>query len=65
MSKVNVVKLELKYCEHCGGLWLRRRGDRLLYCQGCRQIGLNSDPSNETRLHKERGSGGMSEELIH
>ena len=65
MSNVNAIKLELKYCEQCGSLWLRRSGDRLLYCQGCCQIGLNNDPNSEKRLHKERGAGGMSEELIH
>ncbi len=65
MRNVNLIKLELKYCENCGGLWLRRSGDRLLYCQRCRQIGLNSDLSNERPLHKERGAGGMSEELVH
>ena len=29
------VRLELKYCEHCGGLWLRECGAGVVYCQNC------------------------------
>ncbi len=28
--------LELKYCERCGGLWLRLQGDSEVYCASCR-----------------------------
>ena len=28
--------MELKYCERCGGLWLRRLGQDVVYCEGCR-----------------------------
>jgi len=28
-------RVELKYCERCGGLWLRRIGSRNAYCHGC------------------------------
>jgi len=27
--------LELKYCERCGALWLRRAGEQESYCAGC------------------------------
>jgi Zn-finger nucleic acid-binding protein len=30
-----VVQLELKYCERCGALWLRRRGGLEVYCPPC------------------------------
>jgi hypothetical protein len=30
-----VIQLELKYCERCGGLFLRRRGVGEVYCEGC------------------------------
>lgn len=30
--------MELKYCERCGGLWLRRQGNEEVYCRGCRQL---------------------------
>ena len=31
----NVV-VELKYCERCGGLWLRRLENKESYCDNCR-----------------------------
>ncbi len=30
-----VVQLELKYCERCGGLWLRRKGATDVCCWSC------------------------------
>jgi Transcription factor zinc-finger len=32
---VEVLELELKYCERCGGLWLRVRGLEDVYCSSC------------------------------
>lgn len=33
------MSLELKYCERCGGLWLRPAGGGQIYCVSCaRQI---------------------------
>lgn len=29
------MRLELKYCERCGGLWLRERANGVPYCGGC------------------------------
>jgi len=29
------IPMELKYCERCGGLWLRQRGSSLSYCSPC------------------------------
>jgi hypothetical protein len=29
------VRMELKYCEHCGGLWLRECGSGVVYCPNC------------------------------
>jgi hypothetical protein len=29
------ILMELKYCERCGGLWLRPRGSGLIYCPSC------------------------------
>jgi Zn-finger nucleic acid-binding protein len=28
-------QVELKYCERCGGLWLRRKGSERVYCVVC------------------------------
>ncbi|HLH09176.1 MAG TPA: hypothetical protein VKW78_18205 [Terriglobales bacterium] len=30
-------RVELKYCERCGGLWLRPVLSRNVYCHGCEQ----------------------------
>jgi hypothetical protein len=32
----NEVGVELKYCEHCGGLWVRERGTGV-YCNNCQR----------------------------
>ncbi len=29
------VGVELKYCEHCGGIWVRERGAGEVYCEKC------------------------------
>lgn len=29
------IQLELKYCERCGGLWLRPQGSELVFCASC------------------------------
>ena len=34
-DEVEVLQLELKYCERCGGLWLRVRGTQDIYCSSC------------------------------
>jgi hypothetical protein len=31
----DVVRMELKYCEHCGSLWLRPSGTERVYCESC------------------------------
>jgi hypothetical protein len=32
------VGVELKYCEHCGGLWVRERGAGIVYCEKCQPM---------------------------
>jgi Zn-finger nucleic acid-binding protein len=32
---VDESQFELKYCERCGGLWLRRAGAEQVYCSRC------------------------------
>jgi hypothetical protein len=34
----NEVRVELKYCERCGGLWLRECGTGGVYCGSCQLI---------------------------
>lgn len=31
-------RMELKYCERCGGLWVRDYGSTRVYCRGCRPL---------------------------
>jgi hypothetical protein len=32
---IEIVRVELKYCERCGGLWLRVWGTEDIYCPEC------------------------------
>jgi len=32
---LEIIRLELKYCERCGGLWMRERGSQEVYCPSC------------------------------
>ena len=34
-GKKGPVGVELKYCEHCGGLFVRERGAGVVYCDAC------------------------------
>jgi uncharacterized Zn finger protein (UPF0148 family) len=33
--KADGIRVELKYCERCGGLWLREVGSGEVYCDHC------------------------------
>jgi hypothetical protein len=33
--ELEIVRVELKYCERCGGLWLRVWGTDDIYCPEC------------------------------
>jgi hypothetical protein len=32
---LEIVRMELKYCERCGGLWMRTWGTEDVYCPTC------------------------------
>jgi len=34
-EELAIIQLELKYCERCGALWLRPRGEENVYCALC------------------------------
>lgn len=34
-NKISEMQVELKYCERCGGLWLRQCGIPRVYCADC------------------------------
>ncbi len=50
------VGLELKYCEQCGGLWLRRRGSGECYCAACARF-LEDIPPRPQDNRRRGGSG--------
>jgi len=35
MKKEMHLKIELKYCERCGGLWYRYENSTQVYCHAC------------------------------
>ncbi len=35
MQAEAIIHFELKYCERCGGLWLRPREAAAVYCHAC------------------------------
>jgi len=35
-GKKGPVGVELKYCEHCGGLFVREKGTGVVYCETCK-----------------------------
>jgi len=64
------IQVELKYCERCGGLWLRPQGANGVYCAGCRvrlaALPNSGDaPPREVRWRKARtrGKDGRREQL--
>jgi hypothetical protein len=53
------IQVELKYCERCGGLWLRRLGADGVYCGGCRARLADMRHVEEAPLPNARqGKGG-------
>jgi len=58
----NVV-MELKYCERCGGLWLRACGDEATYCGRCQTVIATwlqiRTKTARTKIAGARGQGGM------
>lgn len=66
---------ELKYCERCGGLWLRPAGGRQIYCVACsgemaELPPSSSEPDRERVPRKRRsqlddgGSAGYRTDVI-
>jgi LSD1 subclass zinc finger protein len=60
--EVHEILIELKYCERCGGLWLRPQGAERVYCAGCQALlearqNLAAIPSFRSRRDKWRGQG--------
>jgi hypothetical protein len=61
-ARKNEVRVELKYCERCGSLWLRECGSGLIYCNGCQPEGsvlpiLKKRPQSVKRGQRPATSG--------
>jgi Zn-finger nucleic acid-binding protein len=48
-NSANESSLELKYCERCGGLWLRPTGGGQVYCVACAQAMGELPPASYQR----------------
>jgi Zn-finger nucleic acid-binding protein len=60
--KGHEIQVELKYCERCGGLWLRLQGASGVYCVGCDlRLAARPDPGEapprKPRRRKARPQG--------
>jgi hypothetical protein len=44
------IQMELKYCERCGGLWLRSTASSLVFCVACAKVMAGLFPSTRTSL---------------
>ncbi len=33
--EIEIIEVELKYCERCGGLWIRPCGSERVFCGSC------------------------------
>lgn len=58
------IQVELKYCERCGGLWLRPRLTEGVYCTPCRvhwEARLSSGEEERIdRRRRKRGQSGLN-----
>jgi hypothetical protein len=66
MDRQDEMTLELKYCERCGGLWLRNQSQVAVYCDRCRaqraallQSGRHYRPQNALQIECLRGVAEM------
>jgi hypothetical protein len=50
------IQLELKYCERCGGLFLRPRADEKVYCEECTAHLVAIPHRAKPPVHKMRGA---------
>lgn len=66
-GSVNELQLELKYCERCGGLWLRPVGGGQIYCVACgrdmAQLPSASKEPESTKLRRRSRRVGDDEDF--
>jgi hypothetical protein len=54
-----LIRLELKYCERCGGLLLRRSGLNRTFCQPCQRVENDLPPLRPARAQKRTDAPGV------
>ena len=55
------IQLELKYCERCGGLWLRLKDSDAIFCPGCAKAMAGLDAGRLARAAKPaRSQSGLA-----
>jgi Zn-finger nucleic acid-binding protein len=60
LDEVEIIEMELKYCERCGGLWLRTCGSERVYCSACAEKNGERRPTHSSRKSLE----GMTEAVL-
>ena len=50
-----LIRMELKYCERCGGLWVRERASAEIYCANCAAALEELQGGAARRFHRTRG----------
>jgi hypothetical protein len=56
-GSTDALRLELKYCERCGGLWLRPMGGGQVYCAACGRAMAELPPASTERESVRGGRG--------
>jgi len=57
------IQVELKYCERCGGLWLRPQGADGVYCASCRVcLAAMPDPGEPSPCKTRRRKARLQEQ---
>lgn len=57
---VRMIRLELKYCERCGGLLLRKVNEAVVYCSPCERS-LSEMPAVKGKSQKKNSSANVEE----
>lgn len=61
-----LIQLELKYCERCGGLWLRLQGTHEVYCASCLpEMRHLTAPARRTTRPRLPGAHGLALKAHH
>jgi len=57
------MQVELKYCERCGGLWLRPQGTDGVYCASCRvRLAARPNPGEPSPRKAQRRKARVQEQ---